>query len=160
MSRSFRSFELIARSTEATTASSGVAGVDTHPFDERNIHPDISTVSKKLFDDGHFAQAVFEAYKYLEIEVKRISGSSEGGQKLMMLVFNESSASIKLTNLSSVSEADEQSGFRFIFAGVMSGIRNPRGHEIIVDTIDTALDYLSLSSVLLRRLEARVFPAP
>ena len=46
-------------------------------------------------------------------------------------------------------------GFKFIFAGAATGIRNPRGHEVdIGDTPDEALDYLALASLLLRRLDA------
>jgi hypothetical protein len=63
--------------------------------------------------------------------------------------------------MSNESERDEQSGFRFIFAGSMAAIRNPRGHEVnLPDTIDLCLDHLSFASVLLRRLDNRVFPLP
>lgn len=45
-------------------------------------------------------------------------------------------------------------GFKFIFSGAASGIRNPRGHEVDVgDTPDEALDYLALASLLLQRLD-------
>jgi hypothetical protein len=66
MSEAFSLFERIARAARnigqpAVTESRGV-----HPFDERNIHPDIAGVSMKLFDDGHYAQATFEAFKYID----------------------------------------------------------------------------------------------
>lgn len=128
----------------------------SHPFDERNIHPGISSVSLKLFDDGHFAQATFEAFKYLDNEVKKISNSSESGYKLMMTAFAVDKPKIKLTALSTPSEVDEQMGYKFIFAGAMSAIRNPRGHDNLVDPIDLCLDHLSFASVLLRRLENTV----
>ena len=76
----------------------------------------------------------------------------------MMAAFNESSPKISLTDNSSTSDADEQLGYKFIFAGAMSAIRNPRGHEILADPIDVCLDHLSVASVLYRRLEARKAP--
>lgn len=149
-------FESIVRRSPASEVEDPSQGV--HPFDERNIHPNISIVALKLFDDGHYSQATFEAFKFLDNEVKRISRVNESGVKLMMAVFNEKSPQIKLNDLKSTSDEDEQSGFRFIFAGAMSGIRNPRGHEIRSDTIDLCLDHLSLASVLLRTLEGRKEP--
>jgi len=53
-----------------------------------------------------------------------------------------------------MSETDEQLGFKFLFAGGMSGIRNPRGHEYDVkDDIDTCISHLVFGSMLLRKLE-------
>ena len=129
---------------------------DVHPFDERNIHPEISSVSLKLFDDGHYSQATFEAFKFLDKRVQLLSSSVDSGFKLMMAAFAEANPKIKLTALGNPSEVDEQMGYKFIFAGAMSAIRNPRGHEINFDSIDVCLDHLSLASVLLRRLENRV----
>ena len=131
---------------------------EVHPFDERNIHPEISGISLKLFDDGHYSQATFEAFKLLDQKVKGVSGIAESGYKLMMAAFNETNPKIKLTNLSTTSEKDEQLGFRYIFAGAMSAIRNPRGHDIIADPIDLCLDHLSFASVLLRTFENRKSP--
>lgn len=125
----------------------------SHPFDERNIHPDISAVSLTLFDDGHYSQATFEAFKFLDIEVKRRSGINATGYKLMMAAFAEDKPKIKLTPLITESDKDEQLGYKHIFAGAMSAIRNPRGHDISNDPIDRCLDHLSFASVLLRRLE-------
>ena len=76
----------------------------------------------------------------------------------MMAAFNEASPKIKLNDLSTVSEKDEQMGFRFVFAGSMSAIRNPRGHEIRTDPIDLCLDHLSFASVLFRTFENRRLP--
>ncbi len=76
------------------------------------------------------------------------------GKDLMMKAFNQDKAIIKLNNLTTSSDKNEQDGYKFIFAGIMSGIRNPRGHGFnITDTKDQCLDYLSLASLLLRKLE-------
>jgi uncharacterized protein (TIGR02391 family) len=149
-------FEKITRIAGSLSVAAEDTNGHSHPFDERNIHPEISAVSLKLFDDGHYSQATFEAFKYLDIAVKKLSGINESGVKLMMAAFADANPKVKLTALRTQSEIDEQSGFKFIFAGAMSAIRNPRGHDINIDPIDRCLDHLSLASVLLRRLEDRV----
>jgi uncharacterized protein (TIGR02391 family) len=129
---------------------------EPHPFEARNIHPDLPKKVQNLFDDGHWEQSVFEAFKFIEKEVKRISGlRGKTGYALMMDAFNEGNAKVKLNALSTDSEIDEQRGYKSIFAGAAAGIRNPRGHEVdIGDTPDEAMDYLALASLLLRRLDA------
>lgn len=158
MSEAFSLFERIARAARNVGQSAVIESHGVHPFDERNIHPDIAGVSMKLFDDGHYAQATFEAFKYIDNQVKVVSGIEDTGFSLMMNAFNEAGPKIKLTDLKSMSDKDEQKGFRYIFAGTMSGIRNPRGHDNRIDPIDLCLDHLSFASVLLRTLEARKHP--
>src|ERR1035437_4284224 len=125
-----------------------------HPFDSRNIHPDLPVKVRELFDDGHFPEATSLAFKYLDKKVQKYSGLTESGYKLMMGAFDGATPKVKLNPLVTTSEKDEQQGYRFVFAGSMEGIRNPRAHEvIIVDDPDICLDHLSLVSLLLRRLE-------
>lgn len=127
--------------------------LEEHPFDARNLHSGLPGVVRTLFDSGHFAQATFEAAKFLENQIKRLAQSTKIGKDLMMQTFNETSPVLALTALTNVSERDEQEGFKYIFAGVMMAIRNPRGHELFADQLETCLDHLSLISLLLRRLD-------
>jgi len=155
-------FQRIARSlgaeqqTDALAPAEAADREEPHPFETRNIHPDLPPKVRKLFDNGHWEESVFQAFKFIEHEVKRISGlRGKTGYALMMDAFNESNAKIKLNALVTDSELDEQRGYKSIFAGAAAGIRNPRGHEVdIGDTPDEALDYLALASLLLRRLDA------
>lgn len=160
MSEALTLFERIARAAKNVGQPSVAESRGVHPFDERNIHPEIAEVSLKLFDDGHYSQATFEAFKYLDVQVKRLSGINDSGYKLMMAAFAEAGPKIKLTDLVTSSDIDEQMGFKFMFAGVMSAIRNPRGHDIASDPIDRCLDHLSVASVLFRRMEERKEPLP
>lgn len=147
-------FEDIVRRAGHFTEEVPKPAAGFHPFEERNIHPYLPGIVSKLFDDGHFAQASFEAFKFLDKEVQRHSGNTESGFKLMMNVFSESTPLVKLTPCVSTSEKDEQKGFQFLFAGSILAIRNPRGHEFSVkDSPDQCLDHLALVSLLLRRLE-------
>jgi uncharacterized protein (TIGR02391 family) len=162
VSGSLDRFERVVRSIGAEAVGPPHAATETaeheepHPFETRNIHPDLPAKVRELFDDGYWEQSVFEAFKFIEKEVKRISGiRGKTGYQLMMDAFNESSPNVQLNGLATESEIDEQKGFKFIFAGAATGIRNPRGHEVdIGDTPDEALDYLALASLLLRRLDA------
>lgn len=162
MNQNLKYFERIVRktSTHATTNHDEDKEVsfENHPFDQRNIHPMISRSVKKLFDDGHFSQATFEAFKIIDIEVRSLSKINESGERLMLNAFNEKSPSIQLTTLGTISEIDEQRGYKFFFSGSFVAIRNPRGHDIKTDTIDLCLDHLSVASALLRRLEKRHLP--
>lgn len=157
MDNPLRHFEFVVRRARSLTEARSEPAGGTHPFDERNIHSKIQTTSKELFDDGHYASATFEAYKLVDREVSARAKISESGVKLMMKAFNENSPLIKLTNLSTTSEKDEQEGYKFIFSGSVLAIRNPRGHEWGVrDSPTECLDHLSLASMLLRRLESGI----
>ena len=128
--------------------------VEAHPFELRNIHPDLPHKVRRLFDDGYFAESTFEAFKWLDKEVRRISGSHKYGHAMMMEVLNENTGAIALTPRSHQSEIDEQMGYKFIFAGSQSAIRNPRGHDTDVEeSLDQCLDHLALASLLVRRLD-------
>jgi uncharacterized protein (TIGR02391 family) len=156
MPSAWQAFEAIARAAQAPIVANAEAGDSLHDFDLRNIHPRIEKVSKKLFDDGHYAQATFEAYKLLDNEVQHVAKSTDSGTALMQRVFSGKPPVIRLTKLSNKSEEDEQDGYRFLVAGSMLAIRNPRGHTVnMPDSPSDCLDHLSLASLLFRRLEAR-----
>jgi uncharacterized protein (TIGR02391 family) len=101
----------------------------------------------------HYAQATFEAFKFLDNEVRRHSRLDRTGKALMMEAFKDTSPAVRLTAMLTETDRNEQEGYRFLFAGGILAIRNPRGHEHeITDDVDTCLDHLSLVSQLLRRL--------
>ena len=124
-------------------------------FEERKLHNSVVFVSKRLFCDGYYSQAIFESCKLLNRRVQEMSGSELDGKKPMLEVFSVNKPKIKLNNFSSRSDKDEQEGFMYIFAGVMHGIRNPKGHDIInLKDPHKALEYLSILSLMFRKLDA------
>jgi uncharacterized protein (TIGR02391 family) len=132
---------------------------DEHVFDVRNIHPGLPEKVKQLFDDGHYAEATFEACKFLDNFVKKHAPNTKSGQDRMMRAFDEGNPLIKLTGLATDSEKDEQKGYKFLFAGMMVAVRNPRGHEdCLIDDPSTSLDHLGMISALLRRLNKAGYP--
>ena len=72
----------------------------------------------------------------------------------MQQAFSPRKPILKLNTMSDQSEVDEQTGFMYIYSGVMQGIRDPKGHSIINSKDrEKALEYLSLISLLFRRLD-------
>ena len=125
-----------------------------------NLHPLVEKVSERLFLDGHYSQAIFEAYKAVISLVKEKSGRDDlDGQKLMATVFSYENPILRLNSLRTKSEQNEQMGFMFLFMGATVGIRNPKAHDII-DQADQirALEYLALASLLARRVEESTLP--
>ena len=109
--------------------------------------------TRPLFIDEHYARAVEEANKYIINAVKDRSRLSIDGPDLMHKAFSETKPVLKLNDLRSQSNIDEQMGYRFIFAGCASGIRNPRAHlHDLRDDPDVALELLVLANHLVRAL--------
>ena len=130
-------------------------------FAQMKLHSGIDDCSRALFEGGHYAPAILEAFKRVNIEVKKASGlEGKDGKDLMSQAFRrekEELPVIRLNQLKSVSEKDEQDGFMFIYMGSMLGIRNPKAHDIVkLDDPVKALEYLALASLLMRRLDERV----
>ena len=140
-------------------------------FDGRHLHEDIVGVSRGLFVDCHYAQAILAAVICVDTRVQDASGLTElSGTMLMDKAFDEKSPVIQLadyptdkslrdmTNIEKGARND-QAGFRLIFKGVIQAIRNEKAHNNIVqeDTHKT-LEYLGLFSLLLRRIDERVAP--
>jgi uncharacterized protein (TIGR02391 family) len=154
MENRLSSFESIVRRAHKYTDSSEKEKSPSHPFEIRNIEEIFPDGVKALFDNAHYSQATFEAFKFFDKEIQRFSGLTESGYKLMMQAFDEGKPKIKLNSLASVSERDEQRGFQFLFAGGIMAIRNPRGHEYTIkDDAETCLDHLSMISMGLKRIK-------
>lgn len=118
--------------------------------------------SRALFVDGYYARAVEEAFKRLNNAVKDKSGdTARDGAPLMRAVFSPNAPILKLNPLQSPSERDEQQGYMDLFAGAMTGIRNPRAHEhSLADAGEVALELLILANHLMRKLDGAVENQP
>ena len=124
-------------------------------YDLLQFHPRIAKASRSHFRSRKYGDAIFAAFRCIEVLVKEKSGvHNRRGQSLMSIVFNENRPIIKLNRLETDFEKDEQMGFRFIYMGSMTGIRNPKAHaEIEQKDPYKTLEYLSLASLLAKRLE-------
>ena len=125
-------------------------------FDELVSDARLQEVSGSLFRDRYFARSVEEAFKLLNNSVKEKSGLADrDGSDLMFAAFDADSPTLRLNDLETISEENEQNGYRFIYAGSMTGIRNPRAHEHdLADEPEVALELLVLANHLMRKLDA------
>src|SRR4051812_17521178 len=114
MNRLLIELERLARNAHRFSEASPISN-DEHPFEVREIHPRLPREVRRLFDNGHYPQASFEAFKFLDREVKRLSGIDKSGKALMMEALREGAPPIKLTMLSNETERVEQEGYKFMF---------------------------------------------
>jgi uncharacterized protein (TIGR02391 family) len=131
---------------------------DEIKIDINSIHPKILKASKSLFATNHFASAILEAYKVIFNEIKDVSGVKNlDGKKLAEHVFSGDNPIIKLNDLGTESERDEQNGFALLLSGAALGIRNPKAHDLVSqEDKHRTLEYLSLASLLLSRIDERL----
>ena len=112
-------------------------------FDNQITFTGLVQCTRELFAGGHYSLAVEKAFVYVENLVKKHSGvSGKYGSNLMKTVFSVQNPFIKLNAGVTDSDRDEQLGYMEVFAGAMTGIRNPRAHAH--DWIDEPKEALEL----------------
>jgi len=111
----------------------------------------LKDTTQQLFYNGHYALAVEEAFKCLNNFIKSKSGIGADGADLMRTTFTPKNPTLTLNALKTDSQHDQQLGYMDIFAGSMTGIRNPRAHEHkYLDEPQVALEMLALANHLIR----------
>jgi uncharacterized protein (TIGR02391 family) len=142
---------------------------DTIPYDKpleldfwSMIHEDIIKVAKDKFEDEYYADAVESALKEVNSRVKEIVKSKTGeeldGARLMNKAFSENNPIIVLNNLSDENGRNIQIGYMQIFAGAMTGIRNPKAHANITIGRERAIHFIFLASLLMYKLDEALRP--
>lgn len=119
-----------------------------------SLHPDILAAAGRLFEDGHYPQAVLDAFKAVEVRVREISGLDASGRDLMARAFAGEPPLVRVGLEPGQSGKDEQEGFKLIFMGAIQGIRNPKAHGLVQqESPERAFEYLSFASLLMHRLD-------
>jgi uncharacterized protein (TIGR02391 family) len=123
-------------------------------FGDLNLHPEIARACAGLFADGHYAEAVENGCKVLDMLVKMRSMKMDpSGTELMQLVFSPRAPVLKYNDQTNDSERSEQQGMMFLFAGAMLALRNPRAHGLVEDHPENAVEYISFLSMLAKSLD-------
>lgn len=126
-------------------------------YDEVITNKMLHKITEKLFKDGHYARAVEEAYKLLDNVVKEKSNQTNNslcGSALMQNVFSPNKPILRLNSMRTTSEMDEQKGYMQIYAGCMTGIRNPRAHDSNWnDDEKSALQLIAFCNHLIERVQ-------
>ena len=115
---------------------------------------------RSLFASAHYSLAVQRACTYMHNTVREKSGRfDKDGADLMMSVFSPSNPLLRLNDMATISDRNEQQGYMFLLAGAMTGIRNPRAHEHDhEDSPEEALEMLVLVNHLMRILHRSSSP--
>ena len=127
-------------------------GPEPPTFDQIVDDDELRRTSRGLFLDGYYALAVEEAFKCLNNIVKELTGLRHlDGVDLMKNAFSPNKPVLKLNDLKTRSEKDQQRGYMEMFAAVITGVRNPRAHEhAYLDDPIIALELLGLANHLVR----------
>lgn len=122
-----------------------------------NLHPTVVELARPRFEAGHFADAVEACLKEINAVVKartkEHTGKEIDGADLMRYTFSPKNPVIVLADLSTDSGKSEQLGYMDIFAGAMTGIRNPKAHGNVVIDEKRTIHLLHLASLLMYKLD-------
>ncbi|MCO6185550.1 TIGR02391 family protein [Rhizobium sp. L1K21] len=122
-------------------------------YDSLDLHPEIARAASRLYSDGHYSNAVEASVKALNGLVRLRSGLEVDGTTLMERAFSPNNPVLKFNTLENQSDKDEQKGFMQMFAGAVSGLRNPRAHGFIQDDPERALEFIAFVSLLAKLLD-------
>lgn len=127
------------------------------------IHPKIVTVSRKLFEDGHYANAAQDAFveindrvKKLFIKVNPTASKIPDGYAAMNIVFSDNNPLVEFCDRSNETGSNIQKGYMQMLAGAMSALRNPKAHANITITEDDAMRRLMFASMLMYKIDEAV----
>lgn len=124
------------------------------------IHPQIAAVSQSKFFDGYYADAVESAFKEINTRVKRLyqskTGDEKDGSDLMRKAFSPHAPVLIFEGQDTQSGRNVQNGYMDMFAGAMTGIRNPKAHENMTITECQAVQRLMFASLLMTKIDEAV----
>jgi uncharacterized protein (TIGR02391 family) len=117
------------------------------------FHPAMS-VALALVEDGRMSEAVFEAVQLVQDRVRLLASSNDSGRTLMESVFDVRKPRLDITTTTGESAQDEREGFRLLFVGAALGLSSLRGADSVIPiTLEETLEYLAVTSMLMRRLD-------
>ena len=127
------------------------------------IHPMIQKSSKRLYMDGHYANAAEDAFIEINDRVKKLFAIVKPGSKVpdgesaMTTVFSTNSPLVSFCDQSTETGFNKQKGYMQMLAGAMSALRNPKAHsnsEII--TAEESYRRLATASMLMYAIDEAV----
>ena len=140
--------------TEKLEESAETLGSPTRALEGLLLHPQIADASVDLFKGGHYANAIEDSCKVLDMLVKMKSKREDrSGTELMQLAFSPKSPLLKFNEQQNDSERSEQLGMMNLYSGVMLAFRNPRAHGLLNDDPIVALEIIGFVNFLAKTLE-------
>lgn len=127
------------------------------------LHPDIQRVSEKLYKDGSYANSACDAFIEIDSRLQKIYREKRpnaekdlSGQSLMNKIFADKDPLFELGDLTTQTGRDIQSGTRFMFAGAMGALRNPKSHKNINLGKEDCMRRLIFASMLMYKVDELV----
>lgn len=128
-----------------------------------SLHNRILSVIEQPYLTNQYATAIENAFKEIDHRLiklyKKHKGIDDNGVSLMRSIFNpenEDKRLLTFENLDSKSGKNVQDGYMQIFAGAMQGIRNPKAHENMTATKESARDRITLASLLMKKIDEAI----
>lgn len=127
------------------------------------IHPLIQKSSKKLYTNGHYANAAEDAFIEINARVKNLFSIAKPGCKVpdgdtaMNTVFSSNNPLVEFCDRSTETGFNKQKGYMQMLAGAMSALRNPKAHsnnEIL--SAEEAYRRLATASMLMYAIDDAV----
>ena len=116
-----------------------------------SLHPKILQRCRKRFEDGQYDDAIFNAMKTVEEEIRIRSGSASTdlGVNLVSRVMNPKSPKLIFSSV-----AAEQEAAHYMYRGAVGSFKNPLSHRFL-DTSDPVktFEILGFASLLIRMLD-------
>jgi len=128
------------------------------------LHPTLMQVSQKAYMTGNFKEAALNALIAVDERVGKsmknstAANAKKTGTDMMFAAFSEKVPVIKLFPDEDPDAVTMQEGYKYIFAGVMLAIRNPKGHRNFTIEEKDAIELLFIASRLLRKLDEAMKP--
>ena len=130
------------------------------------IHPSIIESSQKLFLEENYAESSVNAFIEINARVKKLyktvcSSATKvpDGVEAMNKVFSENSPIIEVCDRSTETGNNIHNGTRFMLAGAISALRNPKSHsndERATITKEEAMRRLMFASLLMYKIDDAV----
>lgn len=117
-----------------------------------NLHPILVRKVKPLFLRGDYDTAIFQAFKAVEVMVRKKGGYSKSdfGVALMRKAFHTKTGTFTNTH----SEESEKQAMSDLFAGAIGLFKNPVSHRDIDGvTAEEAADYIRVANCLLKMVD-------
>ena len=124
------------------------------------IHPEICKVTKDRFAGELYADSIEAAFKEINSRIKKLvkkhRNVEHDGADLMRTCFSEKNPILKISEMETENGRNVQKGYMEIFAGAMTGIRNPKAHSNLTITKEDAIRELNFASMLMYKVDQAV----
>lgn len=148
------SFYFISRRGKKLTTAEDVARYRREtPLPKRLLHPRIAQKTWASFLRGDYETAVFQAFKELEIGVRKAGGftAEDYGVKLMRKAFSATDGCLRDKSL----PKPERESIAHLFAGAIGAYKNAHSHRDVSLGAEETVELLMLATHLIGLVERR-----